>query len=77
MAEMTRTEKLAEIEQINRILNRGVTEVREEDRMVKRDLTRLRERRDELLAETGGTDEVGPPMSARVRQIRMIGSKGY
>ncbi len=60
---MTRTEKLEEIQRINRILNRGVTEVREEDRMVKRDLTRLRERRDELLAETGGTEEVGPPAS--------------
>lgn len=77
MAEPTRQEKLDEIQRINRILNRGVTETREEDRLIKRDLTRLRERRDELISETSGTDDGSPPMSTTVRQIRMIGSKGY
>ena len=72
-----RADKLAEIERINRTLNRGVTEVREEDRTIKRDLKYLYRRRDELLAETGGLDEVGPEPTGRVRQIRMIGRKGY
>lgn len=75
--EQVRAEKLGEIERINRVLNRGVTEVREDDQVLRRDLTSLRERRDELIAETGGgTDgEIAP--TSRVRQIRMISSKGY
>ena len=77
MADLTRDQKLAEIARINRVLNRGVTEVREEDRMIKRDLKHLYRRRDELIAETGGVDETGPAPTARVRQVRMIGSKGY
>lgn len=77
MAEMTREEKIEEIARINRVLGQSVTEVREEDRTIKRDLVRLRERRDELMAETGGNDLSGPPPSANVRQIRMIGRKGY
>ncbi|WP_336488300.1 hypothetical protein [Methylobacterium nigriterrae] len=77
MAGQTREEKLAEIERINRTLNRGVTEVREEDRTIKRDLKHLYRRRDELLAETGGLDDAGPVPTGRVRQVRMIGSKGY
>ena len=77
MAEPTRADKLAEIERINRVLNRGVTEVREEDRTIKRDLKYLYRRRDELLAEVGGTVEAGPPSTGRIRQVRMIGRKGY
>ena len=76
-SEQIRTEKLVEIERINRTLNRGVTEVREEDRTIKRDLAQLYRRRDELIAETGGVDEAGPVPTGRVRQVRMIGSKGY
>ena len=77
MTALTREEKLAEIERINRILDRGVTEVREDDRLIKRDLKHLYRRRDELLAETGGVAEVGPEPTGRIRQVRMIGRKGY
>ena len=72
-----RLQKIVEIERINRTLTRGVTEVREEDRAIKRDLVRMRERRDELLAEIGGTTAIAPEPASRVRQIRMVGSKGY
>ena len=49
--EPTRTDKLDEIERINRLLGRAITETRDASgRFVKRDLTSLYRRRDELLA---------------------------
>ncbi|MDO9428433.1 MAG: hypothetical protein Q7T93_16575 [Methylobacterium sp.] len=73
-----RADKLAEIERINRNLTRGIKKVREEDREIEHvDPKYLIRRRDELLAETGGVNETGPEPTARVRQIRMIGRKGY
>ena len=77
MAEPTRLEKVAEIERINRVLGRAIAETRDASgRFVKRDLTSLYRRRDELLAETGGGDTSDPGAAAQVRQIRMIGRKG-
>lgn len=76
--EEIRAEKLEVVKSINRMLNRGVSEVRESSGdMVKRSLSDLRKRRDELLAETGGIDAVGPVQTGRIRQVRMIGYKGY
>lgn len=73
-----RADKLAEIERINRNLTRGIKKVREEDREIEHvDPKYLIRRRDELLAETGGVNEAGPELTARVRQVRMIGRKGY
>nr|USU32932.1 hypothetical protein NG677_04315 [Methylobacterium sp. OTU13CASTA1] len=73
-----RADKLAEIERINRNLTRGIKKVREEDREIEHvDPKYLIRRRDELLAETGGVNETGPELTARVRQVRMIGRKGY
>lgn len=73
-----RVDKLAEIERINRNLTRGIKKVREEDREIEHvDPKYLIRRRDELLAETGGVNETGPELTARVRQVRMIGRKGY
>jgi hypothetical protein len=73
-----RADKLAEIERINRNLTRGIKKVREEDREIEHvDPKYLIRRRDELLAETGGANETGPELTARVRQVRMIGRKGY
>jgi hypothetical protein len=75
-----RTEKLIAIDNINRILNRGTTEVRDSSgHQVKRDLTALYRRRDELLAEVGGLDGdlSGPNVqTGHIRQVRMIGRKG-
>ncbi len=71
-----RSDKLAEIERINRILSRGVTEVREEDRGIKHDLKLLYRRRDELIAEVGNPAAQGGVQTGRIRQVRVIGRKG-
>ncbi|GJE54568.1 hypothetical protein [Methylobacterium thuringiense] len=74
-----RADKVAAIESINRMLERGTTEIRDAGgHMVKRDLTSLYRRRDELLAEVGSLDDVvSPQATGRIRQVRMIGLKGY
>lgn len=75
--EQIRADKLAQIERINRHLASGLTESREEDEQAKWSLAEMRQRRDELLNEIGGSDAAGPGATARVRQVRMVGSKGY
>lgn len=76
MAEQTREQKLAEIDSINRKLTRGVKRVEEEDRKIESvDPKWLYRRRDELQAEVDGEAAQAVP-SQRVRQIRMVGSKG-
>ena len=77
MAELTRDEKLAEIERMKRQLRRAVSETREEDRMSKFDLAQMRMSLKELQDEVGIVESADLPATARVRQIHMIGSKGY
>lgn len=70
-------EKLGAIDSINRMLDRGTTELRDASgHTVKRDLSALYRRRDELLAEIGGPNAGSMPSTGRIRQVRMIGRKG-
>jgi len=71
-----RAEKALRIEQINRHLATGLIESREEDEQAKWNLAEMRRTRDELQAEIDKMDGTAP-ISARVRTIRVVGSKGY
>lgn len=71
-----RAEKVLQIEQINRHLATGLIESREEDEQAKWNLAEMRQTRDELQAEVDRMDGTAP-ISARVRTIRLVASKGY
>lgn len=71
-----RAEKALQIEQITRHLATGLIESREEDEQAKWNLAEMRRTRDELQAEIAAIDGTAP-ISARVRTIRVVGSKGY
>jgi len=71
-----RAEKALRIEQINRHLATGLIESREEDEQAKWNLAEMRRTREEIVAKIAALDGTAP-VSARVRTIRIVASKGY
>lgn len=71
-----RAEKTLRIEQIDRHLATGLIESREEDEQAKWNLAEMRRTRDELQVQVDALDGI-VPRTARVRTIRVVGSKGY
>lgn len=74
--EEIRADLVARIGRIERHLDTGLTESREEDEQAKWNLSAMEKRLGELRSQLAGMD-AGPAASSQVRSIRVISSKGY